>query len=152
MLVVLTALGLAVGCGGNDAPSDGERLSKGEYIGELTAVARELQAAIGASVDSTFTSPGPDELADLSDELTDRVEELRPPEEVDDVHVRLIAGLRESADELRQLAEVYRESETLDPIDAIVKLSEVRESQTLEEAAREFERRGYDMPAFFGGS
>ncbi len=43
-------------------------------------------------------------------------------------------------------------SETLVSIDAIVKLSEAREGQTLEKAAREFERRGYNMPAFFGGS
>jgi hypothetical protein len=33
-----------------------------------------------------------------------------------------------------------------------VKLSEVRERKTLEEAARELEKRGYDLPAFFGSS
>jgi len=111
-----------------------------------------VQAAISASVDSNFTSPGPRELAELDNELADTVEGLRPPQEVEDVHAQLVAGIRESANELRELAEVVEESQTLNPIDVIVKLSELKESKALEEAAREFRARGYDVPEFFGGS
>lgn len=68
------------------------------------------------------------------------------------MHIRLVAGLRESAEELRELAKIFSEPETSDPLDAIAKLSDIEESRTLDEAAREFERRGYDMPAFFSGS
>lgn len=58
--------------------------SRKASLSELTSVARDLQAAIGASVDSNFTSPGPDELADITDVSAERVEALRPPEDVDE--------------------------------------------------------------------
>ena len=68
------------------------------------------------------------------------------------MHARLVVGLRESADDYRRLEELMRESENLDPIDALVKLGQAQESRTLEITAREFERRGYRLPAFISGT
>lgn len=107
-----------------------------------TAVALELEGAISAFVDSTSTSPG---------RMNSPAKATSwPPESKDCVHRRKwlkctsgwLAGLESGPTSFGQLAEVSKESETFGAIDAIVKLSDVQESQTLEEAAREFEMRG----------
>jgi hypothetical protein len=151
LLVVSASFGLAVGCGAEDAARDGERLNKREYLVEVEAVGRELQTAMIASVTSNFSSPGFRELAELDDDLAETVEDCAHLRRWRTCMPSWSRGSENRPNELRELAEV-QESQTSDPIDAIVKLSEVKESSILEEAAREFRARGYDVPEFFGGS
>ena len=148
----LVVAALSGGCGGNDTRATDERLTKDEYLNELTAITDDLRATVGACVNSSFTSSDCDDVANAFDETAEGVEALRPPLEVDDLHARLVVGLRESADDYRRLEELMRESENLDPIDALVKLGQAQESRTLEITAREFERRGYRLPAFISGT
>jgi hypothetical protein len=148
---VVLAVSISAGCGSNSHPAIDGRLTKDHYLRELAVITEDLQAAGTTCIDSSFKVDC-DTIPTAFDEASARAESLRPPLEVDDLHADLVRGLGEAADDYRALDAVIKESEGLDPLDAIVKLGEVRESRRLERAAREFEARGYRVPVFLSSS
>jgi hypothetical protein len=151
-LMLAAVIGASAGCGSGDTTSGNERLTKAEYVAQLEAASRRLQSTTSDAADSNFASSRMDELVVAAADVADELNDARPPQDVEDVHAQLVSGLRRFADELRALSRFADETEELDPLDAIARLSELEDSETLEQAARELERRGYDVPAFFTGS
>lgn len=142
-LLVVVALLLA-GCGGG-----GDRLTKEEYQSEVQGVGETLGDALGG-VDTE--GGGIDELGGQVDELqtaldsaADDLDELTPPEEVEDAHDKLVEGIRGFADELEELG-TAAESGDLGAIQAFQEVFTTSESvRKIREAADELQDKGYSL-------
>ena len=109
-LLVLAATGLALlastGCMGTEA-----RLSHQEYEREMQALARDMNAkALG--MEQLVNAPSQDafsqllrDVSDMMREAAGRMEDINPPEEIDEPHGKLADALGETAEILDRAAD-----------------------------------------------
>jgi hypothetical protein len=153
-LPLLPALALAAialtACGGDD------RLTKDEYEQEVAAIGQTFSEGLGSV--SGASSPediGP-ALAKAKDEINavaERLAELKPPEDIEAAHNRLVAGLRAFSADLDDVAGQIEEAarkaqQENDPsalfaaFGALASLDSIKELQAVEQ---EYEKAGYDL-------
>jgi mono/diheme cytochrome c family protein len=158
LLVSTLALAAAAGCGGGGS---GDRLTKEEYLEELKDIGADLEGSFDELVDADVDTTDFDAIAALFDQVADalaelggRVDELNPPEEVQEPQDTLVAGLDEFAGWARELADKIRTA----PASELVGLLEefggvtgefdpekVPGADKIQQAVEEFEAAGYTL-------
>lgn len=154
LLAVTASLGLvAAGCGGGGG--GGERLSKEEYQSRMQELGKDLSGAaegLGSlsPTDIQGATKAIEDLADLMEEASDRLDEINPPENIAGAHEKLIEGARQAADEFRDLAEEIR-SATLEDAAALAEklgnlnVTELEGFKKLQEGVEEIRSKGYEL-------
>jgi hypothetical protein len=147
-LLVVVAIGvLTAGCGGGGggAKSTSPPLTKAQYQAKLqqlsNQVGAELRQSIGAS-----TKLKKSEIPKLQDALRSfagKVEALNPPQAVADLHMRLVAGMRDLADDLPKLVDAVNKAK--DASAAIAALFGAKSIQALIKLQQEYKDKGYDI-------
>jgi mono/diheme cytochrome c family protein len=150
------ALGAMAGCGGG---SD-QRLTKEEYLQEFRVIVDDLEESFSELVNADVDTNDFDQIAGLADRLGDnldalagRVDELSPPEEVEEPHDKLVSGLEEfggwahdlgeqvrtaPAAELAGILERYGLTGGFDP-------AKIPGADQIQEAVAEFQAAGYEL-------
>ncbi len=111
----LVAAGLAAGCGGGD-----DRLSQGEYEDRVADVGTDLEESFddlsgtfeqgeGASLDEAADQIG--QIQESMRERADELDDLEPPEDVQEAHDKLVEGLNGFADDLDEFRQAVDEGD-----------------------------------------
>jgi len=136
----VTALVAAAGCGSQ------QRLSKAEY----EQAVRSAYAPVQAAFLQTRVGPAalPTRIAAAQETLgkaADRLEEAKPPEDVEREHEEIIEGLRSYANDLDKLrgAAERGDSAAIEAFTAQIGQNEA--IQQIAEAAEEMKFKGYDL-------
>ena len=147
----LAALALVLagaGCGGGGGQSGGDgRLSKSEYEARIQNDGREITDAFGALRTQPKSLP---ELASKLDRaqdklraVTDDLDSITPPEEIEADHDELVKGLRKVA----QLLEPLRKAAADEDLQAVKKaVGDIQNTNALkdaQEAAADMKEKGY---------
>ncbi len=152
----VSALVAVAGCGGG---SD-DRLTKEEYLEEFKGIVNDLEQSFSELVNADVDTNDFDEVAGLADRLGDnldalasRVDELSPPEEIEESHDKLVSGLQEfagwahdlgeqvrtaPASELAGILEQYGLTGGFDP-------AKIPGADNIQEAVEEFQAAGYEL-------
>lgn len=143
-------LGLAVaavalaGCGGGGGSSSPKPLTKAEYQAKIAALAKEVGASIGSTTNSKMISQADaDKVAKGLRSIADGLDKLTPPTEVKDLHVQLVAVMRQLGDAFPGIADKLRKAK--DPtafIDAFLGAPAV---QKLIKLGNDFKAKGYNL-------
>jgi hypothetical protein len=106
LAAALLALLSSTGCMGTEA-----RLSHQEYEYEMQALARDMNAK-GLGMERLVSAPSEDafsqllsEVSDMVDEAAGRLEDINPPEEIDEPHGKLAEALGDVAEILDRAAD-----------------------------------------------
>jgi hypothetical protein len=106
LAAAMLALFSSTGCMGSEA-----RLSHQEYEQEMQALARDMNAK-GLEMERLVSAPSEDafsqllsEVSDMVDEAAGRLEDINPPEEIDEPHGKLAQALGEVAEILDRAAD-----------------------------------------------
>lgn len=109
--LVLAALGLAfAGCGGGGDGGGGDTLSKAEFQSKANAICKQFNADVdklGAPSDFSEVASFTDKALALSDSALDKLDDLKPPKELqDDWNQWLEYGsqLHDTGDDLKEAA------------------------------------------------
>jgi hypothetical protein len=131
------------GCGG------GDRLSKAEY--------EEKMQEVGASLERSFEAIGdnPDSLDQLSEalgksqdelrEAADELEDVEPPENVEDAHDDVVDGLRGVADQFGELVEATEEGDPEEIEQFMKDFEDSDAAKKLQSATEEIKSKGYKI-------
>jgi len=121
-LAALATLAIAAGCGSAAEQND--------YVDQVN----EEQSQLLDSVSKVVSGPAPtnsEEAAKVADELSsafaegaDRIEAIDPPDEVADLHARLVSGLRRLSDRLAAAGKALTGSSAQDAADAAADLQQ----------------------------
>jgi hypothetical protein len=150
-IVVPTVL---VACGGDGG--NGDRLSKEEYEQEVSAIGQTFSEGLGSIAGAS--APGEiseqfDEAQDQLESIADRLEEISPPEDVEEAHDRLVAGLNALSGDLDDIggrieeaaAEAQEENDPAVLLELYAELSTLDSIEELQAVSQEFEEKGYDL-------
>ena len=149
-LLFFSVITLALsGCGGGDGGS-GDRLTKEDYERELASLGPVVSEGF-EWVDDPVSPEGFDTQirrlqAGLND-FADRLNDLNPPEEIQDAHEKLIESMRQLSEDLDQispsLAEAARSDDPAAAFEILGQLAALESSLMLQEVQVEFEEKGY---------
>ena len=144
--VLVVALGLvAAGCGGGGNDEASKPLTKAQYQTKLQQlsndVGAELRQSIGAS--TTLKKSDVPKLQRSLRSLAGKLEAVSPPANVADLHTRLIAAVRDFADDLPTLAK--RLEQAKDPSAAIAAVFGAKPIEALIQLQQAFKDKGYDI-------
>ncbi len=138
-LLLAVALSLLAGCGGGGSAKP---LSKTEYQ-------KAVKSIVASFSFQSVTGSSSKKLADGQQAIrgvADRLDRLRPPQEVAAAHRDLVAGLRQFADDLGTLdARVREAKKSKNPYAVLGVLARLKSFQTLERAQKEFQAKGYKL-------
>jgi hypothetical protein len=144
LLAAVAALTLA-GCGGGggNKPS-GPPLTKQAYPAKIQQITKDISAKLGKTTTSKNLSKGDIDKVDKAlRTFADQMEGVNPPVEVKQLHVRLIAAIRQLADEFPGIAKALNEAK--DPSAAIAALFGAKSIQALAKLQQEFKAKGYNL-------
>jgi DNA-binding transcriptional regulator GbsR (MarR family) len=131
---------LLAACGGED------RLTKEEYEGEVRSLYADVQAAFQATRVAPAQLPGRIQQAQAElRHAADELEDLTPPEEVEEENEEVVEGLRTYAADLDEL---HAAAERRDEAAITAFNSGLRDNVAIEriaEAAEEMKHKGYDL-------
>lgn len=113
LLVLIAALAVASGCGGDDRPAAG---TKSGYVAQVQEVGGQIQQSLAGISDRAGTgkvtvasySAELDKSVTALDAAVKRLDAITPPAGAKAAHAKLVAGCRELADAFRQTAVVAR--------------------------------------------
>jgi hypothetical protein len=146
-IVLLVALGLvAAGCGGGGGNDEASKpLTKAQYQTKLQQLSNEVGAELRQSVGASATLKKSDvpKLQQSLRALGGKLEALNPPAAVEALHTRLIAAVRDLADDLPSLAKTLEQAK--DPSAAIAALFGAKSIQELIQVQQAFKDKGYDI-------
>ena len=142
-LLLLAAFALT-GCG-----SEPREVTKAQYQKELDRVGRaasDAGSALGQSIDIATFNGNVDKFQETLRDVSDDLEGLKPPANVQDTNERLADSLDEFADELEPVKEARRESifKARDKLFEVARSGPVKDARA---AIRELKRMGYDIRA-----
>ena len=147
--VALVAAGLAAGCGGGD-----DRLSQGEYEDRVADVGTNLEQSFddlsgtfdegdGASLDDAA-----DQIGQIQEDMRQRADELddvEPPEDVQEAHDKLVEGLQGFADDLDEFRQAVDEGDVQAIQQFATEFQQSDAAKKIQEAGEELEKKGYDI-------
>jgi hypothetical protein len=146
-IVLVVALALpAAGCGGGGGNDEAVKpLTKAQYQARLQQLSNQVGAELRQSVGASTTLKQGDvpKLQKSLRSLARRLDELRPPAAVADLHTRLIAAVGGLADDLPSLAKTLDQAK--DPSAAIAALFGAKPIQELIQLQQAFKDKGYDI-------
>ena len=157
--LVATALAasLVAGCGSGGGEG-GDRLSKAEYEQKMQAIdakRRSLLSEFGLLVGLIAQDPARADLSELAAKTAEAqeaardtaedFERLTPPEEVEDLHEKLIEGTREFAEDLDELREAAENDDRAAAARFARNFQNLPSVQKLADAARDFLAKGYKL-------
>jgi hypothetical protein len=145
--IALSLLGLLLaGCGGED------RLSKEEYTKELRGAGQQLQGSFTQLGTQLGGQAKPAEVAQGFTKATgalrsgaDRLDRVEPPEAVEPEHDRLVAGLREFANDFSQGGEAAKRNDTRALSQFGARLATLPSAKKLQEAGEALRKKGYNL-------
>ena len=146
LIVLLAAASLLVaGCGGGGGKqSSSKPLTKAEYQAKITQIAKDVAAGVGSTTSSkTISDADVAKLVKVVREFADQLEPVTPPAKVKDLHVQLVAVMRQLAGEFPGIADKLRSAK--DPSAAIAALFGAKSIQKLAELQKQFKDKGYDL-------
>lgn len=156
-LAGLVAVVALTGCGGGGGAGGGERLTKDEYQQRVSSLGDRLEQEFS---DIATAGEDPDELPALMnrlgealDALADGLDELTPPEDVEEEQARVVDAARATADESRAIAKRI-ERETLAELAKTPEELDISKSESfleMQEAMNAIKAKGYDFGDSFGG-
>jgi predicted nucleic acid-binding Zn-ribbon protein len=144
VLLIAVVSAFAAGCGG-----DGGRLSKAEYEQELQAIGTELRtasAALGDLGQTTDLDKLADQVAVFRDRLDDaanKLDDLNPPEEVEEETQTIADALHAFADTFGEMEDAARDGDLAALQSAQAEIAQ--ESAEAERAAASLQQKGYDI-------
>jgi hypothetical protein len=147
LAAALTAI-TAAGCGGGGGGGGGDRLSKNEYEQEMSSIGDDLQAA-SAGIDLSNTSDldkVADTVADFRvrlEQAADEVDDLNPPEDVEEETAKIAAALHAFADEFGRMEKAARKGDLQELQKA--QQAVVSEGAEAQKAAEDLKAKGYDI-------
>jgi hypothetical protein len=140
---------LAGGCGGEN-----ERLTKQEYFDRGLEIMQSPEAqeasnlfltlAVG-DISSSECVAGTRRFRGEIERLVDEIDEVRPPEEVDEIHDRLVAAARETVDALDELADDVDAGNVDCGMDWNRRAYGLESTERAEAALAELQERGYQF-------
>jgi len=138
--VAAAALVAAAGCGNE------HRLSKSEYEHAV----RSAYGPVRAAFLETRVGPGDlaERVASAQDRLrqaAERLEEVKPPKDVEQENEEIVEGLREYAHDLDELAAAARRGDAAAIEDFTARISDNEAVNQVAEAAEEMKFKGYDL-------
>jgi hypothetical protein len=146
VLLVVALVLIAAGCGGAGGNEGASKpLTKAQYQAKLqqlsNAVGAELRQSVGAS--TTLKQSDVPKLQKSLRSLAGKLEAVSPPADVADLHTRLIAAVRDFADDLPTLAKTLEQAK--DPSAAIAAVFGAKAIQDLIQLQQAFKDKGYDI-------
>jgi hypothetical protein len=146
-IVLVVALVLfAAGCGGGGGNDEaGKPLTKAQYQARLQQLSNQVGAELRQSVGASTTLKQSDvpKLQKSLHSLGGKLDALRPPAAVADLHTRLVAAVGGLADDLPSLAKSL--DQVKDPSAAIAALFGAKPIQELIQLQQAFKDKGYDI-------
>jgi hypothetical protein len=139
-LLTLSVGLLLAGCGSED------RLSKQEYAQKVRAVYGDVQKAFQATnVPQGELAARIEAAQEQLREGADELEDVEPPEDVEQENEELVEGMRRYADDLDRLRNAVESGDqrTIDDFNARIAQNEAVEQMA--EAAEEMKFKGYDL-------
>jgi hypothetical protein len=151
--LLLAVLVLAACGGGGDGGGSttsviqptGPRLTKAQYEAKLRTIGTRVGEELGTTLTATEKNSkeaidkGVRALRRFADELA----AINPPQEIDQLHRRLVDGIRDFAEEVPDL--IDRVSKATDPSDAFAIFLSSDAIKELGEVQQELEKRGYTV-------
>ena len=133
------------GCGGGGGGSKASKpLTKAEYQAKITQIAKDVTAGVGSTANSkTISDADVSKLVKALRAFADQLEAVTPPAEVKDLHVQLVAVMRQLADEFPGIADKLKNAK--DASAAITALFGAKSIQKLAELQKQFKAKGYDL-------
>ena len=142
VLAATVTLALA-GCGGGGSKSS-KPLTKAEYQAKITQIAKDVSAGVGSTASSsTISDADVKKLVKALRQFADQLETVTPPAEVKDLHVQLVAVMRQLADEFPGIADKLKNAK--DPSAAIGALFGAKSIQKLAKLQKDFKKKGYNL-------
>ncbi len=145
LLVAAAAVLALAGCGGSGGGARSSKpLTKAEYQATITRIAKDVASGVGSTTNSKTISDA--DVAKFVGALRDfagELEPIEPPAAIRDLHVRLVAAMRQLADEFPAIADKLRSSK--DPSAAIGALFGAESIQKLVELQNRFKANGYNL-------
>ena len=142
---VLAFVAVLAACSGDD-----ERLGKNEYLERIRGIAADSGRAVQLYTELVVRPRERSECAALAREFHEeleailgRIEELRPPEEIDELHARFVGSARTSVERVGELADEVEDGETSCGQDYNRKAYGLPSTRRAEAVLEELERRGY---------
>lgn len=112
LLVVAVAL-VAAGCGGGKSRNKAYASSKQDYAAAIDSICSKTNKE-GKSIDLSSTSAiasNGDKAKGLLDAMTDKIDNLQPPDEVKDSASSLVAGLRKETDKFGEMTQAAKDGD-----------------------------------------
>ncbi len=156
VLVVLLALGLGA-CGGGDGGSaSGDRLTKAEYEQEIAAIGKTFSEGLGGVSNAQSPEEISDRLSQAKDQLdaiADKLDDVSPPEEIEEAHDKLVSGVRSLSEDLDEIGPKLEDAAQQAQDDKnpaallalfgeLASLDSIKQLQAVNE---EFKAKGYDL-------
>ncbi len=144
-LITTAAILALAGCGGTGGGSKSSKpLTKAEYQAKITQIAKDVAAGVGTTTSSkTISDADVAKFVKLLRDFAAELEPVTPPVEVKDLHVRLVAVMRQLADEFPGIADKLRSAK--DASAAIGALFGAKSIQKLAQLQMQFKAKGYDL-------
>ena len=146
VLLVVALVLVAAGCGGGGGNEEASKpLTKAQYQARLQQLSNEVGAELRQSVSASSTLKQSDvpKLQRSLRSLAGKLEAVSPPANVADLHTRLIAAVRDFADDLPTLAK--RLEQAKDPSAAIAAVFGAKPIEALIQLQQAFKDKGYDI-------
>ncbi len=135
---------LVAGCGGSD------RLSKDEYLRRVRAIeasqgptVRLFEKLVVGAISQQECARTAHEFADALDGMLDRVEALKPPNEVEDLQDEFVDAARESVDRVGKLADDVEDGEVACGQDYNRRAYGLASTRRAERILQQFADKGY---------
>ena len=146
VLLVVALVLVAAGCGGGGGSDQSAKpLTKAQYQAKLQQLSNEVGAELRQSVGASTTLKQSDvpKLQQSLRSLAGKLDAVTPPANVADLHTRLVAAVRDFADELPSLAKSLEQAK--DPSAAIAALFGAKPIQALIQLQQAYKDKGYDI-------
>ena len=145
LLVVALVLVAAGFGGGGGSDQSAKPLTKAQYQAKLQQLSNEVGAELRQSVGASTTLKQSDvpKLQQSLRSLAGKLDAVTPPADVADLHTRLVAAVRDFADELPSLAKSLEQAK--DPSAAIAALFGAKPIQALIQLQQAYKDKGYDI-------
>lgn len=146
VLLVVALVLVAAGCGGGGGSDQSAKpLTKAQYQAKLQQLSNEVGAELRQSVGASTTLKQSDvpKLQQSLRSLAGKLDAVTPPADVADLHTRLVAAVRDFADELPSLAKSLEQAK--DPSAAIAALFGAKPIQALIQLQQAYKDKGYDI-------
>lgn len=155
MLVCLVGVVVISGCGGGGGGDNASALSKENYEQQMQALqadiaqsADQLQEAFSDPSDISAVAAGLDDAADIFDDASTSLDEIKPPDDVAEPHQVMVDKTASAADAVREFADTIENASMAELTQRLPEFQNIEEFDELEQAVKDIQAAGYDI----GGS